>query len=174
MSTLEDVDLKQEFQNNSPGWLGATVITGRNQDPRAIPVAPGDRIFLSREEQLLTSRAHQRDEDSPFKNGLDAVSRPGRVSPDRLVPYDEAVEPEPEPAPEPVAAATPDPAPVPEPVVAATPEPAPEEITGVKPQPAGDAGVGVQAKTEIAGTPEAQKKPKPEPAVPLSPTKSTP
>lgn len=152
MSTMEDVDLKQEFQNNSPGWLGATVITGRNQDPKAIPVAPGNRIFLSREEQLLTSRAHQRDEDSPFKCGLDAVSKPGRVSEDRLVPYDE-VEPEPEP----------------EPVVAAEPTPEPTEITGVEPQPAGDAGIGVQAKTEIAGTPEAQNKPKTQQQKPSTP-----
>lgn len=151
MSTIEDVD-KQEFQNNSPGWLGATVITGRNQDPKAIPVAPGNRIFLSREEQLLTSRAHQRDEDSPFKNGLDAVSNPGKVSPDRFLPYDEALaQAEAETAAEPVA-----------------------EITGVEPQPAGDAGIGVQAQTEIAGTPEAQppkaQAPKPAAAKPAAPT----
>lgn len=157
MSTIEDVD-KQEFQNNSPGWLGATVITGRNQDPKAIPVAPGNRIFLSREEQLLTSRAHQRDEDSPFKNGLDAISNPGKVSSDRLLPYDEAV-----------AQAEAEAAAEPEPVA---------EITGVEPQPAGDAGIGVQAQTEIAGTPEAQppkaQTPKPAASKPVAPTPPKP
>jgi hypothetical protein len=152
VSTIEEVD-KQEFQNDSPGWLGATVITGRNQDPKAIPVEPGGRIFLSREEQLLTSRAHQRDEDSPFKNGLNAVSKPGKVSPDRLVPYDEAL--------------------------AEAAEPAPEEITGVEPQPAGEAAVGVQAQTEIAGTPEAQGKqpppaPKPQQQKPQAPVPPKP
>lgn len=137
MAVQEDV--KQEFKNDNSGWLGVTVITGRNQDPKAIPVEPGGRIFLSREEQILTSRAYKNDEMSPFKNGLNAVAAPGEVKDDFTIPFDEekAVEdsnsngtgPEEVPA---------------------------EEITGVKPQPAGDAAIGQQAKEEIAGTPEAQ------------------
>lgn len=150
MSTMDD--MKQEFENTSPGWLGATVIHGRNQDPRAIPVEPGGRIFLSREEQLLTSRAHQRDEDSPFKNGLTPISQPGHTPSDRLIPYDEMVAEQAQ-------------------------QPPVEEITGVEPQPAGTAGVGVQAATEIPGTPEAQEKPKPAPepkavAKPQAPTET--
>lgn len=133
-----DQDLKQEFVNNSPGWLGATVITGRNNDPKAVPIGPGDRIFLSREEQILTSRSYKTDEDSPFNSGLDAVAAPGEVKDDMRVPFDESVK-----APADTAADDAPPA---------------EEITGVLPQPAGDGAVGQQAQDEIAGTPEAQKK----------------
>lgn len=56
---------KQQFQNNTDGWVGAVVI-GPKGDERGIAVAPGGTVWLSEPEQALTANAPRRAEDNPF------------------------------------------------------------------------------------------------------------
>jgi hypothetical protein len=56
---------KQQFRNESGGWLGATVI-GPKGDERGVAVEPGGTVWLSEAEQILTANAPRRPEDNPF------------------------------------------------------------------------------------------------------------
>lgn len=56
---------KQQFKNESDGWVGAVVI-GPKGDDRGIPVEPGGTVWLSEQEQVLTANAHRKAEDNPF------------------------------------------------------------------------------------------------------------
>lgn len=56
---------KQCFRNDSPGWLGVVTI-GPKGDDRGTSVAPGDLIWLSEAEQILTANAPRKAEDNPF------------------------------------------------------------------------------------------------------------
>lgn len=57
---------KTEYVNRTQGFLGAVKIN-RKQEPEAVPVAPGDRVFLTAEEVQLTEESHAQAKDSPFK-----------------------------------------------------------------------------------------------------------
>jgi hypothetical protein len=56
---------KQQFKNNTGGFIGAVVITARGED-RGIAVEPDGYVWLSEEEQRLTANAPRRPEDNPF------------------------------------------------------------------------------------------------------------
>lgn len=56
---------KQQFVNNTQGWVGVTVI-GPKGDERGAAVEPGGTVWLSEPEQVLTANAHRRAEDNPF------------------------------------------------------------------------------------------------------------
>jgi hypothetical protein len=56
---------KDEFKNTSAGWIGVTLIDGRG-DHKGFPVAPGDSVWLSEEEQIATANAPRADTDNPF------------------------------------------------------------------------------------------------------------
>lgn len=56
---------KQAFRNDSPGWLGVVRIGPKGED-RGASVAPGDIVWLSEAEQILTANAPRRAEDNPF------------------------------------------------------------------------------------------------------------
>ena len=53
------------FINQTDGWLGAVKVN-RKGDEVGVPVAPGERVFLTPEEVTLTEQSHVRAEDSPF------------------------------------------------------------------------------------------------------------
>lgn len=56
---------KQQFQNNTDGWIGAVVI-GPNGQERGIAVEPGGTVWLSEGDQVLTANAPRRAQDNPF------------------------------------------------------------------------------------------------------------
>lgn len=56
---------KQQFRNNTEGWLGAVMIGPRGDD-RGIAVEPGGTVWLSEAEQRLTANAPRQPEDNPF------------------------------------------------------------------------------------------------------------
>jgi hypothetical protein len=58
---------KSEFRNDSGSILGVIVIDGGRE--KALPVAPGDTILLSAEEQMATANAPKLEKDNPFGNG---------------------------------------------------------------------------------------------------------
>lgn len=58
--------VKREYQNRTQGWLGAITIS-RKGDEVPIPVAPGERVFLTDEERDLTGNAHKQRKNSPFE-----------------------------------------------------------------------------------------------------------
>lgn len=56
---------KQQFKNETGGWVGAVVIGPRGDD-RGVGVEPGGTVWLSEAEQRLTANAPRRPEDNPF------------------------------------------------------------------------------------------------------------
>jgi hypothetical protein len=56
---------KQQFQNQSGGYVGVVVIGVKGED-RGIAVEPDGYVWLSEEEQRLTANAPRRPEDNPF------------------------------------------------------------------------------------------------------------
>lgn len=56
---------RTEFVNKTQGFLGAIKIN-RKGDDESLPVAPGERVFLTEEEIELTEQAHAHAKDSPF------------------------------------------------------------------------------------------------------------
>jgi hypothetical protein len=59
---------KSEFENRSQGITGVvTIDPDGKRSP--IPVKPGERVWLSEEEQIATANAPQQDTDNPFING---------------------------------------------------------------------------------------------------------
>lgn len=56
---------KQSFRNDSPGWLSVRVI-GADNKVTSRPVAQGDIVWLTEQEQILTANAPRRPEDNPF------------------------------------------------------------------------------------------------------------
>lgn len=59
---------KAEFENTGAGVCGAVTIEPGGKQ-RAVAVKPGDSIWLTEEEQILTANAHRKAEDNPFVNG---------------------------------------------------------------------------------------------------------
>lgn len=111
---------KNEYRNDSPGVCG--VVTIDDGRAKAIPVKPGDSIWLSEQERIATANAPKRDEDNPFTNGTLVLVTPAAeirnrrdIGPDELPPEGAPAPPEREPE------ATP-----PQPVPAAEEKPEPE------------------------------------------------
>jgi hypothetical protein len=60
--------LRTEFKNASDGVQGAVVMDDTGK-PKGVAVRPGDSIWLTETEEILTANAPRRDEDNPFANG---------------------------------------------------------------------------------------------------------
>jgi hypothetical protein len=56
---------KQQFKNESGGWIGVVVINAKGEDTGA-SVEPGGTVWLSEQEQILTANAPRKAEDNPF------------------------------------------------------------------------------------------------------------
>lgn len=56
---------KQQFRNNTEGWLGAVTIGPRGDD-RGVAIEPNGTVWLSEAEQRLTANAPRQPEDNPF------------------------------------------------------------------------------------------------------------
>lgn len=56
---------KQQFRNESGGWIGVVLI-GPKGDEQGHAVEPGQTVWLSEAEQILTANAPRRPEDNPF------------------------------------------------------------------------------------------------------------
>lgn len=56
---------KQQFRNDSGGWLGVVII-GPKGDETGASVEPGGTVWLSEPEKILTANAPRRPEDNPF------------------------------------------------------------------------------------------------------------
>lgn len=56
---------KQQFENQSGGWVGAVVI-GPKGDETGVAVEPDGTVWLSEAEQILTANASRKAEDNPF------------------------------------------------------------------------------------------------------------
>jgi hypothetical protein len=60
--------LRTEFKNASDGVQGAVIMDDTGK-PTGVAVRPGDSIWLTETEEILTANAPRRDEDNPFTNG---------------------------------------------------------------------------------------------------------
>lgn len=141
---------KQAFRNDSPGWIGVTVI-GPEGRPKGKGVEPGAIEWLSEQEQILTANAPRRAEDNPFVEqklyfGVDAEGTPIErvvtpltpVTENRYVPAGSRPIPAQNMATQPSAeeiAATEQPTPTPEPTPAPAPSPTPPSPTPAPPVP---------------------------------------
>jgi hypothetical protein len=89
---------KQQFRNNTQGWIGAVSI-GPRGDESGVAIAPGETVWLSEAEQVLTANAPRSPEDNPFLEQTHIVINPetgareeikvtplSAVSEDRFVP----------------------------------------------------------------------------------------
>lgn len=96
------MDERDEFVNRTQGWVGYIRIN-RKGDEVAESLEPGDRVFLTAEEQLLTARSHRRAEDSPFETRsiVHFDQRTGEIIDQFDAPLLEKIEPTPKPEPEP-------------------------------------------------------------------------
>lgn len=56
---------KEQFRNESGGYVGVVTLTSRGDD-KGMPVAPGDTVWLSEDEQVLTANAPRLAEHNPF------------------------------------------------------------------------------------------------------------
>jgi len=56
---------RDEFVNTTTGWIGAVQI-GPHGQQKGIAVAPGQSVWLTEDEQILTANAPRGDEDNPF------------------------------------------------------------------------------------------------------------
>lgn len=79
MSTIERHEVpatqKREYRNNTSGWLGVITLDHLGQE-HGISVEPGETIWLSDAEAILTSRAPRRAEDNPFNERTYVVVDP--------------------------------------------------------------------------------------------------
>jgi hypothetical protein len=64
MTAIPQIE-KQQFQNNTGGWIGVVVI-GPKGDDRGASVEPGGTVWLSEAEQRLTANAPRLAKDNPF------------------------------------------------------------------------------------------------------------
>ena len=180
---------KQQFRNNTDGWIGVVVIGPRGDD-RGAAVEPNGTVWLSEQEQRLTANAPRDPANNPFvpqtfQRPLDeggtedyTLTPLTPIQEDRWVPANDR--PIPTDAPVPVAeVATTVAPPVPARAaraVAAAQEAAAVKVdhavgeeTGAAKPPTGDAPEGEYAQAEEVGTPVApqqQRPPQPPPYVP--------
>lgn len=66
---------KQQFENQSGGWVGAVVI-GPKGDETGVAVEPGQTVWLSEPEQILTANAPRDPADNPFLEQVQQVIDP--------------------------------------------------------------------------------------------------
>lgn len=138
--------LKDQFRNDSPGVVGAVTVNNRGE-VHGVPVYPGDTVWLSEEEQVLTANSPRDPANNPLVNGTFTLiaeqgefknARPTRpvaeTPPEGERPADEEV-------------ATPDAAPAAAPPPAEQPEP-PE--TPAEPE----AVVAADGRTVVEKTPD--------------------
>jgi len=59
---------KTEFRNDSGGIIGVVTIEPGGKEV-ALPLKPGQSVWLSDDERIATANAPRRDEDNPFANG---------------------------------------------------------------------------------------------------------
>lgn len=79
MSTTATAEQRTEFENVSEGVIGVVVLNDDNK-PHGTAVKPGETIWLSEREEILTANAPRRDEDNPFAKGwLVPRTRPHEV-----------------------------------------------------------------------------------------------
>lgn len=148
--------IRTEFKNVSGGVQGVVVIDDSGKS-KGIPVKPGDTVWLSEQEEILTANAPKRDADNPFANGALVVQtrasevlnrRPigsREVVGEAVTPVEDSGEPKAE---EPVLDQGNDPQPPPR-----EERPATEEV-GAPPLPEGDPAHGIRPPGEEVGTPE--------------------
>jgi len=60
---------KDEFENVGTYTVGVTTITARGEY-KGVAVRPGDRVWLTQEEQILTANAPRSDAANPLANGM--------------------------------------------------------------------------------------------------------
>lgn len=78
---------KAEFRNDSAGVCGA-VVTEAGGKPKGIAIKPGETIWLTEEDQILTANAPRKQEDNPFVNGtLTLVTEPKDIANRRPIGY---------------------------------------------------------------------------------------
>lgn len=71
---------KAEFRNDSPGVCGA-VLTEPGGKPKGIAIKPGETVWMTEEDQILTANAPRKAEDNPFANGtLVLVTEPKDIA----------------------------------------------------------------------------------------------
>lgn len=63
-----NVGLKDEFVNSTKGFIGVVTVDPNGKE-KAIAVRPGQSVWLTEDEQILTANAPRNDEDNPFTNG---------------------------------------------------------------------------------------------------------
>lgn len=62
------MEAKSKFKNTGKGVAGAVQLDHQNQ-AKGVPVYPGESVWLSEQEQVLTAQAPRNEEDNPFTNG---------------------------------------------------------------------------------------------------------
>lgn len=71
--------LKDEFRNETKGFVGVITIDPQGNQ-KGVAVRPGNSIWLSEAEQILTANAPRLDKDNPFTNGqLSLLTKAGDV-----------------------------------------------------------------------------------------------
>jgi hypothetical protein len=82
---------KAEFENQGAGVVGAVTIEPGTGKHSAVPVRPGETIWLSEDEQIATANAPKRDQDNPFVNGsLVLKTDPKQIANRRPIGHSEA------------------------------------------------------------------------------------
>lgn len=66
---------KREYKNNTSGWLGVITLDHLGQE-QGVSVEPGETVWLSDAEAVLTARAPRRPEDNPFNERTYVVVDP--------------------------------------------------------------------------------------------------
>jgi hypothetical protein len=166
------MEAKSKFKNTGSGVAGAIQLDHQNQ-AKGVAVYPGESVWLSEQEQVLTAQAPRHEEDNPFTNGTFTLevkaedvttSRP--IGDHQADPAEKAMLDAERAAKE--AAAAEEEADITDESKSMS-APAPE--TGAGEMPAGDPPEGVRAEhEEMAATPPAPPAPKAPPPKPLAPT----
>lgn len=125
---------KDQFRNDSGGFISVVTIDARN-NANAVAVRPGDTVWLSEEEQILTANAPRNEADNPLTNGSLTLTLEGKEIKNARPLRPTAETPEPEPTEGDVEEETGE--------------------TGAPPAPVGEPEEGQRAPTEEVATPEA-------------------
>lgn len=112
---------KAEFRNRTDGFIGVVVINEKG-DRHGASVGPGDRVWLSEQEQILTASAPKLDKDNPFVGGHE----------DGGAALELVTEKRPVRSPRPIGTPAPEGAPETSEEVEAAEEPAPEDVEATR------------------------------------------
>jgi len=98
---------KSKFKNTSGGVAGAVQLDHQNE-AKGVAVYPGESVWLTEREQVLTANAPRNEEDNPFTNGTftlevkaEDVAHSRPIGDTQVDPAEQPPEPEPAPEPEP-------------------------------------------------------------------------